>query len=136
MKPAMFLPRAIASRKPPHGAPCNRCGICCLATLCPLGQRLFGGELGPCPALEPAEGGAFACGVVANPIKHARRAVLQHGAEKVSEAALLLIGGQTGCDARINGEPKNESFYEMLLDHDRRTRGATNRAKRVFGVVP
>jgi hypothetical protein len=45
------IPRGIYARKPPHGSPCNGCGVCCMVTLCPLGQHIFGFELGRCPAL-------------------------------------------------------------------------------------
>jgi len=37
--------------KPEPGAPCNGCGVCCLAELCPIARLRFLRTAGPCPAL-------------------------------------------------------------------------------------
>lgn len=40
-----------APGKPPVGAPCNGCGVCCLMEPCPLGMLLSGRRSGACSAL-------------------------------------------------------------------------------------
>lgn len=46
----------LAAPKPPMGAACNGCGVCCLAEPCPVGVLLSRSRSGPCKALrwEPA----------------------------------------------------------------------------------
>src|SRR6266536_4208581 len=68
MKPIAALPHEGYVRKPPHGSPCNRCGLCCMATICNLGQHVFSRAEypGPCPALEKV-GDEYVCGLVAQP---------------------------------------------------------------------
>jgi hypothetical protein len=62
--PIGFLaPKGQLEKKPPHGDPCTSCGLCCMATLCPLGRKVFGREIGPCPALIWDEGKS-SCGLV------------------------------------------------------------------------
>lgn len=133
MKFGFMAPAGTLEKKPKHGQPCNSCGLCCVATLCPLAQHLFKREQGPCPALS-YESGKSICGVVANPMKHAMGAALRNGIEATRSAALHLIGSGTGCDARFNGEPPDESFYEKLRQWDRRTISQTKIARRIFGV--
>jgi hypothetical protein len=130
------IPRSVVERKPPHGSPCNRCGGCCMATLCPLAQKVFRFEIGRCPALIwSPENPEASCGLVAEPAKHYPLAVLQAGGEEnAGKAAALLVGAGTGCDARINGEAPNEAFYEELRRWDRRNESAVRRARKVWGV--
>jgi len=40
-----------APPKPPVGAPCNGCGVCCLAEPCPAGMLISRKRLGACDAL-------------------------------------------------------------------------------------
>lgn len=133
MKPAFFAPAGTLDKKPPHGQPCNSCGLCCVATLCPLGRFIFGRELGPCPALEYV-GDRSQCGLVVHPMKHAMTKVLEHGPTKMSTAAVVLIGSGLGCDARFNGEPADQDFYSRLREHDRKNRATANRAKATWGL--
>jgi hypothetical protein len=42
----------LAATKPLPGAPCNGCGLCCLAEPCPLGVLLSRSRKGPCKALQ------------------------------------------------------------------------------------
>ena len=109
------LMKSALERKPPHGAPCNRCGYCCKAIICPFGAVLFKRQHGPCPALVENEAG-LACGVVAHPMNYARVRTLTHGVEEMRRAALLLIGAGDGCDAVANGEPANEAFRQKLVE--------------------
>lgn len=135
MSLAAIVPRDIVDRKPKHGQACNRCGACCIASLCPLAQHVFQrGVPGPCPALSFDDSKQAICGLVAEPMKHARLVALRAGVQPASEAAALLIGSGTGCDARINGEPHDEAFYNSLLEWDRRTKSQTRRAKKIWSV--
>jgi hypothetical protein len=95
-----FVPRAMMARKPPHGDPCTRCGVCCVATLCELGRHLFGDQPGPCPGLLLDGEGRAAC------------APATIGDRQHKDAAFLLIGAGDGCDARFNGEFTNHQFHQ------------------------
>lgn len=88
MKPLVPIPRGALDHKPPHGAPCNRCGVCCMVTLCKLASPIFGFEIGRCPALLQKRDGSYECGLVASTTS------------PLKEAALLIIGAGDGCDAR------------------------------------
>lgn len=132
LKPAMLMPKGALDGKPAHGQPCNNCGLCCMATLCPLGRRLFKRELGPCPALLKNGGG---CGVVANPAVHAPVPTMIHGADAMRSAARHLIGANMGCDARFNGEPVNLGFYGAVARYDAAHRTETRTAKRLWGIT-
>lgn len=134
MKYGMMMPRGKLDAKPPHGASCTHCGLCCEATLCDLAQHVFGHEQGPCPALERDADGKSGCGLVNHPDRWLPvRAVVQ-GVRRMSEAALHLIGAGQGCDARFNGEPVNEAFRWHMREFDRKTRARTREAKRLWGV--
>jgi hypothetical protein len=132
VKPVALVPREQLQRKPPHGDPCNRCGLCCLATLCPLGQRVFKQQSGPCPALTFDEAKQAHCGMAEEPQKFAPVTCFAHGLKAAREAALLLIGSGCGCDARFNGEPARQSFYAELLEWDHANRAAIRKAKRIW----
>ena len=109
MTPRGFLaPRSLAARKPPHGSPCTRCGLCCIATLCELARSIFHQTSGPCPALV-WEGENSACGLVVASQQHA---------PDYAKAAALVIGSGDGCDCRINGEPINNAFNARLAAQD------------------
>ena len=54
-----------APPKPALGAPCNGCGVCCLAEPCPLGQVISRKRSGACEALRWSEAqGLYRCGVL------------------------------------------------------------------------
>lgn len=54
-----------APPKPPLGAPCNGCGLCCLAEPCPVGMILSLKRQGACVALRWDEAaGRYACGAL------------------------------------------------------------------------
>ena len=134
MKPAFIAPKGTLEKKPPHGSPCNRCGLCCVATLCPLARVVFGRSLGPCPALSYDADGSR-CGLVDEPMKYAMKVTMKSGVEATRSAAKQLIGSSLGCDARFNGEPIDEAFYGRLRDHDRKTASVTRKAKKVWGIA-
>lgn len=52
----------------------------------------------------------------------------------VIDAAALIIGASTGCDARINGEPRDVAFDQKLRVLDRLNRDATYNAKKLWGM--
>jgi hypothetical protein len=90
-------------RKPAHGEPCTRCGVCCYAVLCPLGKHVFGSDrTGPCPALSVDDDHTAHC------------LLTEFGEVRMRAAAALLIGAGDGCDARFNGEPANSRFHAKL----------------------
>jgi hypothetical protein len=64
-----------APAKPPPGAPCNGCGVCCAAAPCPAALLIFRSRQGPCPALEwqtqPAPA-RYRCGLLASPQRRLR----------------------------------------------------------------
>lgn len=120
-------------QKPPHGDPCNNCGQCCQAVLCPLAQRFFGGpEERSCPALEQEVSGRFTCGLIAHPMVYAIRLTLLHGADRMAAAAAFLVGAGHGCDAQLEGERANEQFRAAMWKR-RNPRLAAKHAK-LWGV--
>lgn len=99
--------------KPPVGAPCNGCGLCCRAQICSLGSITLGlvgnyGERapGPCPALIGQPDGSFACGLVLRPRDYARG---KGGAHELRAAAMTLIGAGVGCDEPGEAESEEEN---------------------------
>jgi len=59
---------AQAPLKPPVGAPCNGCGVCCLLEPCPLGVVLSRRRQGACAALRwQADEARYRCGAITQP---------------------------------------------------------------------
>lgn len=57
--------QAEAPLKPPLGAVCNGCGVCCLAQPCPLGVLLSLRHKGPCAVLRWDGGNrVYRCGAI------------------------------------------------------------------------
>jgi hypothetical protein len=55
----------LAPPKPPHGASCNGCGICCLSEPCPLGMVVSLRRRGRCRVLRWHDATAqYRCGLV------------------------------------------------------------------------
>ena len=125
MKPAGLIPREDAVRKPAHGAPCNRCGVCCMLTRCQLGAHLFGGEMGRCPALKKAPDGFYDCAVITDPDL----------IEEFREAARQIIYAGQGCDARINGEPINHAYHRKCAIEDAANAPTRNAALKLWGIT-
>lgn len=51
--------------KPPEGAPCNGCGVCCLAEPCPVGMLVSRKRSGACATLVwSADAGRYHCGLM------------------------------------------------------------------------
>jgi len=88
--------------KPPHGQPCNNCGLCCHISQCKISVAMFGGGAVPCPALVKA-GERYVCGIVTS-LEERSDASLH------ATAAKIILGAGRGCDCRINGEPVDHEF--------------------------
>lgn len=84
--------------KPRPAAPCNGCGLCCIAERCPIALAVAGEGPGPCPLLE-RQGERFGCGMILDPARHAPALAEREGAEVLSAAAALLLGAGKGCDS-------------------------------------
>lgn len=70
------------------GAPCNGCGLCCLAEPCPLGMLLSRRRRGACVALRWSEAEQrYRCGAVAHPW--------------LGRLARRWIAAGAGCDADL-----------------------------------
>lgn len=132
MSGAGFVPRQYLQRKPPHGEPCTRCGLCCIMQLCDLGQRLFGKKQGPCPALHYDENDNSVCGVVFNPQLY--KDMPDWTIEIMRESAALLLNSGNGCDMRINGEPVNLTHETKCQAFERDNAWKLSFAREVWGL--
>jgi len=94
-----------APDKPALGSPCNGCGLCCAAELCPLGRVVLRKSRGPCPALtwRPAEK-RHDCGLVVAPKKHLPRLPRLIEPLFVRFARRWIAVG-IGCDSDVLVEP-------------------------------
>jgi len=92
-----------APDKPAIGAPCNGCGVCCLAEPCPLGVLLSRRTTGACAALVWSEAESrYRCGALVEPERYA--GVLS---PLLVSLARRWIAAGTGCDstAEVTSEP-------------------------------
>lgn len=92
---------ADAPAKPALGAPCNGCGVCCLAEPCPLGRVISHKRRGACNALRWDEARAiYRCGAITD-----TEAVLgprwRWAAPLVRRLAHRWIAAGAGCDAAM-----------------------------------
>ena len=138
-RPRFAAPKAMLDRKPKHGQPCNDCGLCCVATLCALGKRLFSREHGPCPALIKTDKDKYGCGVVhytgiyAKPVFPDVK-LDERSLASLKHAALMLIFAGKGCDARFNGELADQKFYQKMEAYDKRNARALAEARKLWGI--
>jgi hypothetical protein len=58
-----IAPHAMVQKKPAHGAPCTRCGLCCYTSLCDVAQTIHHRKEGPCPELRFDADGSR-CGLI------------------------------------------------------------------------
>lgn len=59
-----------APAKPPVGAACNGCGVCCSWAPCPVGMLISRRRQGACAALVwQAEAGCYRCGLLSAPAR-------------------------------------------------------------------
>jgi len=79
---------AAAPAKPPLGAACNGCGVCCLAEPCPVGMLISLRRSGPCRAVRwDADGAHYRCGLMGD------------DAPLWSRFVQRLIAAGAGCDS-------------------------------------
>jgi hypothetical protein len=102
--------------KPPIGAPCNRCGLCCKLQVCGAGSFALGlvenygdRKAGPCPALL-ADGEGFVCGLITRPKQFLPEATARVMA--LRSAFTILVGADTGCDEQ--GDEPDETAIPKL----------------------
>lgn len=87
-----------APDKPALGAPCNGCGVCCLAEPCPLGIVISGRRTGACAALVfSREEQRYRCGALGDPARY----VGSLAAPLLAALARRWISAGTGCDADV-----------------------------------
>ena len=91
-----------APPKPAEGAPCNGCGLCCLAEPCPLGMLLTGRRSGPCALLRWDEAArCYRCAAISEAPEGA------WGGLRRRLAARWIAAGQ-GCDAALQALPESD----------------------------
>lgn len=93
-----------APAKPEFGAPCNGCGVCCLAEPCPLGQVISRKRHGACDALRwDGDLRAYRCGAITD-----AAGVLgprwRWAAPVLQKLASRWIAAGVGCDATLQSE--------------------------------
>lgn len=96
--------RAEVPPKPALGAPCNGCGVCCLAEPCPLGMWVSRRRTGACAALRYSEADRrYWCGMVADPggVTGWRH---PWAVRALSALARRWIAAGAGCDAELQTE--------------------------------
>ncbi|MEY4561302.1 MAG: hypothetical protein RLZZ618_579 [Pseudomonadota bacterium] len=94
-----------APDKPEVGAPCNGCGVCCLAEPCPVGVLVSRRRHGACAALMWDEQQArYLCGVVSSPHRFVAPRWL---AALAGRFAPRWIAAGAGCDCDVVVEPRH-----------------------------
>lgn len=79
-----------APAKPPRGAACNGCGVCCASQPCPLGMLLSRRTRGACAAMQWDEAGRrYRCGAMAR------------GGRLWQALARRWIAAGQGCDSTL-----------------------------------
>jgi hypothetical protein len=91
--------RRAAAAKPPQGAACNGCGLCCASAPCPMGMLLSRRRYGRCRALVWHEAQAvYRCGAITNPQRW-----LPWLPKRWAQAlARRWIASSLGCDSTLN----------------------------------
>jgi hypothetical protein len=102
-----------APNKPPEGAPCNGCGVCCTVQPCPLGMVLSGRRTGACAALRWDDAAAlYRCGALTEPRAVVTQTLGQRGVWLARPIAAVLqrlahrwIAAGRGCDSDWQPQP-------------------------------
>jgi hypothetical protein len=91
-----------APAKPPEGAPCNGCGVCCLAEPCPVGMLLSRKRRGACDLLRwSVARQRYLCGLLS--AADDGRVPGVWGSVWLSWARRVISAG-SGCDANLEVE--------------------------------
>ncbi|MFX1680592.1 hypothetical protein PV762_15240 [Mitsuaria sp. CC2] len=94
-----------APPKPAVGAPCNGCGVCCLAEPCPLGMLVSLKREGACRALQWSEhDGQYRCGMLVHPTRYVGLPTFKPDGlvnRLIRRYARRMIAAGIGCDADI-----------------------------------
>ena len=101
-----------APSKPALGAPCNGCGVCCLAQPCPIGMVLSRRRHGACVALRWSEKQSiYRCGAIVQPaqvlhdtLPPGARAIAPLLAPVLALLARRSIALDLGCDSSLEVE--------------------------------
>jgi len=108
----------LAPAKPPWGAACNGCGLCCLAEPCPLGVLLSRSRQGPCKALQwQADQRQYRCGALS-------KIAARPGSMRQHLWAWLVrrwIAAGVGCDCDLQPQPS-----ATITDHAAHITATTN----------
>ncbi len=97
----------LAPAKPALGAPCNGCGLCCLAEPCPLGLLVSDHRRGACAALRwDGVQLRYVCGLVA-PGAPALGRGWRWLTPVIQPLARRWISAGSGCDAALELVPRN-----------------------------
>jgi len=75
------------------------------------------------------QGDNYHCDIVANP-----RAYSEGPADKLRDAARIIIGAGAGCDARFNGEPADRAYYRKIEQWDREHAAEIAAARKIWGI--
>lgn len=98
----------IHSEAPPQpelGAPCNGCGLCCLAEPCPLGQVISRKRMGACDALRWSHmDQIYRCGVL-NDTEALLGPRWRWAAPLLRRLGRRWIAAGAGCDASLEAQP-------------------------------
>lgn len=105
----VILIHPAAPAKPPWGAACNGCGVCCLWAPCPLGVILSGRRTGACRAVRwNADQRQYQCGAVTSPrdvlvsvLPRPLHALASGLAFILPRMALRWIAAGAGCDSSV-----------------------------------
>jgi len=109
LKTQLVHTEPLAPRKPPEGAACNGCGLCCLAEPCPLSLLLFRNRKGPCAALRwDQDARIYRCGAISDSRGVAAAVLprpLQFAAPALSCVLVRLaprwVAAGEGCDSSL-----------------------------------
>jgi hypothetical protein len=112
-----------AASKPPMGAPCNGCGVCCLAEPCPLGVLLSCSRTGPCKALQwVPDQHQYRCGALTSTVANqaiSRSIVMRRVLAAMEHMRVRVlrrwIAAGVGCDCDL--EPAPSSTIKALNPH-------------------
>lgn len=99
MSDAIITMAPVILRKPPYGAPCNGCGLCCHREVCAIGIKYFGDVPAPCPGLV-WRNDKYRCAVM-----EAEEEMIQENPALTPKTTIKqMLGGGMGCDATTEEE--------------------------------